>query len=292
MESLDITSTIISTINTIFSKIFSSIDNSVYSTLDRFTFINSDILHDEYFSKIFGINSGNGILLLSNALVFGFLLFYSFQLLFSHLGITQSERPSKFIFKLIVFGICMNFSFFICDQMIYLNIIITNTIRQIGENLYHFPISFSTLIDKLNPIISVDRDSLDIFSLDGIMKSMISFGILNLVITYSIRYVLIKIFILISPFAFLSLTTLPTSILFKSWFKSFLSLLLIQVFVSLVLLFILSLNLKSSDIFSKFILLASIFILIKSNSYVKEMLGGISTDFSTSFNSMKSFFRK
>lgn len=292
MDASNITSIIISTINTIFSKLFSSIDNSVYSILDDFTFITSDILNDAYFSKLFGISSKNGILLIANSLVFGFLLYYAFRLLFSHLGITESEKPSKFIFKLIIFGICMNFSFFICDEIIYINSLISGTIRQIGENIYNMPISFSSLIDQLNSVISINGDNLDIFSLDGLLKSIISFGILNLIITYSIRYVLIKVFVLISPFAFISLCTLPTSILFKSWFKSFLSLLLIQDFVSLVLLLIFSLDLKSPDIFSKFILIASIFILIKSNMYVKEMLGGISTDFSTGFRNIKSFIRK
>ena len=115
---------------------------------------------------------------------------------------------------------------------------------------------------------------------------------LNLVISYAIRYILLKVFVLISPFSFLSLTTKPTSILFKSWIKSFISLLLIQIFVSLVLLLIFSLNLKSADIFNKIILTASILILLKANSYVKEMLGGISTDFSIGLNNMKSLINK
>ncbi len=292
MDSNNITSTIISTINSIFSKIFSSIDNNVYTILDEFIFVNPDILNDTYFSKIFGLSSKNGILLIANSLVFGFLIFYSFRLLFSHLGITESERPSKFIFRLIIFSICMNFSLFICDEIIYINSLFSNTIRQIGENLFHFPISFSTLITKLNSVISINEDSLDIFSLDGILKSMISFGILNLVITYSIRYILIKVFILLSPFAFICLTTVPSSIIFKSWFKYFISLLLIQDFVAIVLLLIFSLDLSPANLFSKFILIAAIFILIKSNMYVKEMIGGLSTDFSMGFNNIKSFISK
>ena len=88
MDTNNITSSIISTINTIFSIIFSSIDNNVYGILDDFTFINSNVLNDGYFSKIFGISSGNGILMISNALVFGILIYYGFRLLFSHLGIT------------------------------------------------------------------------------------------------------------------------------------------------------------------------------------------------------------
>ena len=292
MDTNTITSSIISTINTIFSKLFSSIDNSVYGILDDFTFINSNVLNDGYFSKIFGISSGNGILMVSNALVFGFLIYYGFRLIFSHLGITHAERPSKFIFKLIIYGICMNFSFFICDEIIYLNSLFSSAIRIIGEDIYRFPITFSTLINKLNTIITVNTDALDIFSLDGIIKSLVTFGILNLVITYSIRYVLVKVFVLLSPFAFLALVTKPTSIIFKSWIKAFLSLLLIQDFVSIVLLLVLSLDLSPKNLFSKFILIAAIFILIKSNSYVRELFGGISTDFSIGINNLKSMIKK
>ncbi len=292
MDTNNITSSIISTINTIFSKIFSSIDNNVYAILDDFTFINSDILNDSYFSKIFGLSSGTGILIVSNALVFGILIYYGFRLIFSHLGITEAERPSKFIFRLIIFGICMNFSLFICDEIIYINSLFSNTIRLIGENTLDFSINFSTLINKLNSIISVNTDALDIFSLDGIIKTLVSFGILNLVITYSIRYVLVKVFVLLSPFAFLTLTTKQTSIIFKSWIKAFLSLLLIQDFVAIVLLLIFSLDLSPKNLFSKFILIAAIFILIKSNSYVRELFGGISTDFSIGMGNLKSMLKK
>ena len=292
MDTNNITSSIISTINTIFSKIFSSIDNNVYAILDDFTFINSDILNDSYFSRIFGLSSGTGILIVSNALVFGILIYYGFRLIFSHLGITEAERPSKFIFRLIIFGICMNFSLFICDEIIYINSLFSNTIRLIGENTLDFSINFSTLINKLNSIISVNTDALDIFSLDGIIKTLVSFGILNLVITYSIRYVLVKVFVLLSPFAFLTLTTKQTSIIFKSWIKAFLSLLLIQDFVAIVLLLIFSLDLSPKNLFSKFILIAAIFILIKSNSYVRELFGGISTDFSIGMGNLKSMFKK
>ena len=292
MDTNNITSSIISAINTIFSKIFSSIDNNVYAILDDFTFINSDILNDSYFSKIFGLSSGTGILIVSNALVFGILIYYGFRLIFSHLGITEAERPSKFIFRLIIFGICMNFSLFICDEIIYINSLFSNTIRLIGENTLDFSINFSTLINKLNSIISVNTDALDIFSLDGIIKTLVSFGILNLVVTYSIRYVLVKVFVLLSPFAFLTLTTKQTSIIFKSWIKAFLSLLLIQDFVAIVLLLIFSLDLSPKNLFSKFILIAAIFILIKSNSYVRELFGGISTDFSIGMGNLKSMLKK
>ena len=181
---------------------------------------------------------------------------------------------------------------FICDEIFYINSLISSSLRQIGENLFGFPVSFSSLIQKLNSIISIGKDTFDIFSLDGILKTLISFGILNLVITYAVRYILVKVMVLLSPFAFLSLSTKPSSIFFKSWFKSFLSLLLIQDFIAIVLLLVFSLNLHPSNLFSKFILVAAIYILVKSNHYVREMIGGLSTDFSIGIQNIKSYFSK
>jgi len=274
-----------------FYKIFSSIDNSIYSVLDDFTFISTDILSDKYFSNIFGSSSKSGILLIANALVFGYLLYYSFKLLLSHLGVTQVERPAQFILKLIIYTICMNFSLFICEEIINLISLISSSIRQVGENLYKNLICFAELITELNSVISVG-ESLEIFSLDGIIKSIISVGLLNLVITYAVRYVLIKVFVFLSPFAILSLCNKSTSILFKSWFKSFISLMLVQVFVAIILLLIFSLDFKTNNTFSKFILIGAIFILIRANTYVKEMLGGIGSDVGMRMGNLKGLMMK
>ena len=291
MDSSQISSIISSTINEMFYKIFSSIDNSIYSVLDDFTFINTDILSDKYFSNIFGSSSNSGILLIANALVFGYLLYYCFKLLFSHLGITQVERPSQFIFKIIIYTFCMNFSLFICEEIINLISIISSSIRQVGENLYKNPICFSELITKLNSVISLE-ENLEFFSLDGIVKSIISISLLNLVITYAIRYVLIKVFVFLAPFSILSLCNKSSSTLFKSWFKSFISLMLVQVFVAIVLLLIFSLDFKSNNIFSKFLLIGSLFILIKANSYVREILGGIGSDVGMNLGTFKNMMIK
>ena len=67
MEQSNITQTILNTINYIFETLLSSIDNKLYGILDDLTFINSDILHDDYFSKIFGTSTTNGILLIANS---------------------------------------------------------------------------------------------------------------------------------------------------------------------------------------------------------------------------------
>lgn len=221
----------------------------------------------------------------------GFLLYYAGKLVLSNFLITQPERPISFIFKLIIFGICMNSSIFICEQFVFFTSCISGSIQEIGNNLFGTSISFSNLVSKLNTIIQIEENSFTIFSIDGLLKSIISISFLNLTFSYAIRYIMIKVFILISPFAFLSLSISSTSGFFKAWIKCFLSLLFVQILVSLVLVVIFSLDFSSNNIFSKFLLCGAIFALLKANSYVREFMGGINTDLSNGFNGIKSFIR-
>lgn len=285
----NITQTIINTINSIFEMLFSSIDNNLYSVLDKITFINSDIITDKNFENIFGTSTSNGILLIANSLLLGFILYYAFKYLMSHITYQRVDSPFSFIIKIILFGICMNFSFFIVQLILDLNSNISLAIRSLGKNLFNSEISFSQLINTINTHISVDTSSLNIFSVDGLIKSTLSLSLLNLVFSYSFRYIMVKVFILLSPFAFLSLCLENTSWFFKSWIKNLFSLLFIQIIVSLVLLILFSLDFSSSNLFNKFVYVGGIYSLIKANSFVREFIGGVSTNISQSVKSFAGF---
>lgn len=290
MESqTNITQTIINTINSIFEMLFSSIDNNLYSVLDKITFINSDILTDKNFENIFGTSTSNGILLIANSLLLGFILYYGFEYLMSHITYQRVDSPFSFIIKIIIFGICMNFSFFILQFLLDLNSNISLAIRSLGKNLFGSELSFSELINKINTNISIDTSSLNIFSVDGLIKSTLSLSLLNLVFSYSFRYIMVKVFILLAPFAFLSLSLDSTSWFFKSWLKNLFSLLFIQIIVSLVLLILFSLDFSSSNLFNKFVYVGEIYSLIKANSFVREFIGGVSTNISQSVKSFANF---
>lgn len=290
-EEVNITEVIINAINTIFQTIFSSIDNNLYSILDDITFIDTNILNSSYFRNIFGTSTTNGILLIANSLILGFLLYYCAKLLLSNLLITQAERPTSFIFKLIIYGICMNSSIFICEQFIFFTSCLSSSIQEVGSNLFGNTISFSNLVYKLNTMIQIEENSFTIFSIDGLLKSVISISFLNLTFSYAIRYIMIKVFVLISPFAFLSLSTSSTSGFFKAWIKCFVSLMFVQILVAFVLLIIFSIDFSSSNIFSKFLICGAIFALLKANSYVRDFMGGINTDLTNGFNGIKSFIK-
>lgn len=291
MEQSNITEIIINTINTILSNLFSSIDNNLYSLLDDVTFISSDILNDKNFEKILGTSASNGILLIANSLLLGIILYFSFRLLLSHFTYTQIEKPHSFLLKLIICGICMNFSYFLISQFLDIFSNISLAIRNLGENLFNKNICFSELILDVNTNIAVDITSIDIFSMDGLIKSTITLSLLNLVFSYSFRYILIKVFVLLSPFAILSKSLDSTSWFFKSWLKNLFSLLFMQIIVSIVLLILFSIDYSSANLLSKFIYIGGLYSLIKANSFVREFIGGISTEFSQQVNNFSKFIR-
>lgn len=288
-NSTDITKLIIDTINTIFETLFSSIDNNLYAILDDITFINSDILYDKNFENLFGTSVSNGILLIANSFLLAFILYYATRYLLAHFTYTQTETPLSFIIKLILCGIAMNSSFFILELMLDLNANISLSIRNLGENLFQKNICFSELITTINTNIAIGTNSLNIFSLDGLIKSTLSISLLNLVFSYSLRYILIKVFVLLSPFAFLSLTLNKTSWFFKAWFRNLFSLLFIQIMIAIVLLILFSIDYSVNNLFSKFIYVGGIYALIKVNSFVCDFLGGVSTEVAQSVKNFSGF---
>lgn len=184
-----------------------------------------------------------------------------------------------------MFAILSNSSYFIIEQILNINSLISLAIREVGENIFNCNISFSELILKLdNVITSTGSTNINLFSLDGILKSFMTINLINLLFTYSLRYVILKVFVLITPFAILTLINNSSSWFFKAWFKSTLSLLLLQSFVSLILLITFSIDFSSGNVLSKVLCIGCIYALTKANSYIRELIGGISTEVTGNLN--------
>ena len=258
MEQTEIVNIIIETINSIFSNLFSSIDNNIYTYLDDFTFLSKDIINNSFFEKLLGANGKSGILYLSHALLLAVIIYYAIRYMYSSFSGNFLEKPRQFFLKMIILGILINGSYFLCEQILNINYLLSESIKEIGEGIIHVDISFSELINKLNSIISIGENSFDLFSFDGIIKGFISVGLLNLLFSYSLRYIMVQVFVIISPLVLLSLMNTSTYWIFKSWFKIFFSLLFLQSFVSIILIIMLSF-----DSSSKFLLIGSIYALIR-----------------------------
>ena len=207
MDQSTITQTIIDAINSIFTTLFSSIDMNLYAVLDSLTFIDSSIMHNKNFENIFGSSTTNGILLIANSFLLAILIYFSIRYLFSHFTYSQIEKPQSFLIKLIICGLCMNFSFFLIEDFIDILSYISSAICDLGKDLFDKTISFSELISNINSneFSSINSDSFNIFSLDGLIKSILSFSLLNLVFFYLFRYIIVQVFILFSLFAILGI---------------------------------------------------------------------------------------
>ena len=263
----NISQAIIDTINNLLNTLFSSIDNSVYGTLDKLAFIDVNSLNGNFINDIFKFPSGNGLIIIANSLLLAVSIYYCF--------------------KLLIFAICINFSKFICELLVYFPSLIAAAIRDVGQDVLGNEISFSNLIQNLNDIITIENTSFNVFSVDGLIRSLISFNFINLLFSYSLRYIMIQVLIFLTPFAFLTLINNSTSCFFKAWLKIFISLLFIEIFISIVLLIIFAIDFDSSELVSKLLCIGSLYALIKGNSYVQHFIGGISTDISTNLSFLK-----
>lgn len=276
---IDIGAIILDTINSLCQSLFSSIDNTIFPLLDDLIFITPDIAESSYLEKIMGHNANTGLLILANALLLAFILYYAIRRFTAFYNGKEVESPYQFIIRAIFIGILMNFSLTICTGIVSFSYEITSFICSLGNQIFNKTISFSSFINILN---STSSQNYNIFSIDGILASILSISSFTLVFHFTFRYILMKVIILLSPFAFLCLLNQPTSGFFRSWLKSFLSLLLIQIIVALILLLPFAiLKEDSSSMFNKLLLIGSIYALLKSNQFVKEFINGtgISTDF-------------
>lgn len=287
MEATNLSTTIANTINELIQNLFSSIDNNIYSYIDEIIFLTPSSISNNNFEDLF-TTSSNSILVIANALILAYLLYYCVKLFLAYY--TQVQRPYQFIFKLILCAIIMNSSYFICEQLINITDLITQALQEIGSDFTSKTISFKTLVTELNSVISISGTSLDIFSLTGIIKSFCSIGLISLMFSYAIRLIMVKVFIILAPFAILSCSINSFNWFFRSWFRSFFSLLFMQFFITIILIVTLSLDF-SSNLISKFLYVGSIYALTKSNTYIRSLIGGISTEINTNLSTLKSFLR-
>ncbi len=290
LSQFDYSQIIIDTINKLLNNLFESVDGTLFGLLDKIVFVDTSILSDSFFEKAFGSSYNIGIIAIANALLFGIIIYYSVRLIMASYTGNNTEKPYNFIFKVIIFTICINCSQFICEIIIYINSLLCDSIREIGSIIFNEEISFNSLMSQLNSFIS-NNNNFNLFSFEGILKSFSSIMLLNLLLSYSLRYILLKVFILLTPFSFLSLINASTSWFFKIWLRNFLSLLLLQSFVSLIFLIFFSFDGTFSTVFSQLMYLGTVYALSKSNNYIRELMGGISTDFNLNIGSLRALLK-
>lgn len=289
----DIVSIIIEVINQLCKNLFSSIESNIFPLINELVFINKNIFNTgDKMSKILSNSPNHGVLLLANCLFTGFVLYYALRLIIARLTFSEFESPGKFFMRAFLAGIAMNYSISLCTIFINTTDNISSFFCGLGQEVFGYEISFTSLVNLLN---KTSVSTFDLFSIDGILSGMLSISSLTLLISFAYRYILIEVLLIISPFAFLSLSTQSTESFFKTWFKSLFSLLFLQIVISIILLIPYALIRENSDsIFNQVLLIGSIIALLKSNQFVKEVIGGIgiSSGFQTGLVGLKTLLSK
>lgn len=292
IQTIDIGKEILNTINTLCNNLLQSINKSIFPELDKLIFMNADITETTYLKSIIGSDFNHGLLVIAEFLLCAFIVYYAIRKFTTYYTGAEVESPYQFFVKAVVIGIFTGYSLTICSGVLDWTYEITQVICEIGKEKIGQKISFSTLITKLS---ESNTKNFDLFTFEGIITTIVSISSFTLVITFAIRYILTKVLVMLSPFAFLCLINKSTHGIFKSWLKSFGSLLLVQIILALVLLLPFAiLKEKSSDVFSKLLLIGSVFALLKSTQFAKEFINGtgISTDFSSGLGGIRSLFMR
>lgn len=280
MKEEEIISLITRSINTIITSLFNSIDNNIYNNLDGISFINPEIINNSSISKLLGNNEKTGLIIISNTIILGLCIYYIVRYYFNNILEQPVEKPTQFIFKLLIIMFFINFSYFIIEQIININYLISISIKATSSSILNTDVSFSNLITLINKKIIMDND-INLLSYNGVLKCSLSIGLLFLLFSYSIRYILIQVLILVTPLVFLTLINSSSSWIFKSWCKALFLMLIIQIFIPIILTIIFLI-----DSTNEVLLLSGIFVLSRINTYIKEIFGGIGLEFSTNINSL------
>lgn len=285
----NITDIVSNSFSSLVNTLLTSVDHDVFSVLDELVFVNSSSITDKYVTSF--ITKRFGMVSLCQALLFAFLLYYIISYFCSLFTCSNFQKPISFIFKLFLSAVLINFSAVICEKILDLFELFTNILRELSTFIFSSQLSFSMLYSHIqDTFLNISSPTFQFFSFNGILKTTISFCFINLLFTYSVRFIFIKILVLISPFAFLSLALDQSTWIFKIWLKNFIGQLFIQLFICVILLIMYSFSDSSNLIIVKLLYLASIICLIKSSSFVKDFTSGFTSDISSSVSSIKSLF--
>jgi len=255
------------TVDSIADKLFPILDKIVFVTTESFGYSSKGELTGNV-DKV-----GEFILILANSLIVAIVLWYLFRQIFAYFFSFEVETPWKFIMRLVFFSILMNAAYFITYQLIDIVGQVTEYLSlAIGDKVNN--ISFEGFAEIINDTIDIeDEDSFNVFSIEGLINTFVYLGIFYLGITYAVRYVMLRLMVLISPIACMTLVSKSTSIIFKNWFTIFMGYLISQVFIVLVLAIPHLLDL-GDGLEGKLLLCGILFTLYKVNDITHSLISG------------------
>lgn len=259
---------IINSLNIISEKLFKAVEGQIYEMLDKIIDIGPSILNQEPLKNIFFKDKLNGIMVIADSFILFYIVYYLVIQLISIYNGKQIPSIYYFAVKIIITFVLVNNSYFLCEQTLNFFDAFTNAVEVYGKDVSNQDITFENLKET---ILSIDNFmKTDLFSIDGLIKGVISFGIVTVLINFSIRYVTIIFLILIVPFAIMSTVSNLTSGFFKSWLRMYISNMFVQIVIKLLLIIPLMYKQIDSTMY-KIILVGSIYLIYKITNFTKEL---------------------
>lgn len=264
---------LINSINVLSEKLMKNIDEKAYELLDSIICIDENILKVEPLKLLLKSNNVELIQILAKSIMMICILcFIAKQLMCIYNG-TSCENVFLFLTKVLVITICALNSYWICELILKLFGLITESVDKIIEIMIKKQATFVNLKDVIESIDDLVKN--DFLSINGLIKGMLSFGIINILINFSVRYVKIIFLILVSPFCFVFLASDTTKGIFDSWCKLLIANLSLQIFMKFIILIPLAVDNRKNVMF-KIILLGTLYIIFKLNDFINYIMSNIS----------------
>lgn len=264
---------IISSISILSEKIFKSVEGEIYELLDKIILIGPNLLKDKPLNKIFFPSGVNAIIIVANSLIIFYATYYMLTRIISMYNGNAVESVYKFVIKLVIITLLVNNSYSICVEILNFNEVLNEAVDKACENITKKEVSFKNLKEEITSIDDLKKDT-DI-SIETIIKNMLSLMSISLLITFAVRYVTIIVLVILAPFAFVCLTSNITRGISKSIGKMFFTNLLFQLFIKLLLVLPIVFTDKTTIMY-KIVLIGTMYMLYKANSFVREISATIS----------------
>lgn len=266
--------------------LYSSFNDSISSVLDRIVFINKNIIDDRYAFKFNGDKTLFVIERLANTFLYGILIYVMFKYLLNKITNEENENITGVIYKLLIAAILIGFSKEICGFILEINGYISDEILSFGKSITKKEITFDALFKKIKLIIGYSKGE-DAKSVNTILQGFVSFGLINLVLIYSLRYIYIKILCLMFPFAIVLKSNKKMEHISKAWLKSFVGLLCLQHLIAIILIFAINIRSNGTNILGKVVCVGCVYALMQINELQREIMGSSSLYINTALRAQK-----
>lgn len=258
---------ILDDLNNILNIFYSSIKSQGYDFINKISIISPEIFEKEPLKSIFISKNFNNMILILNVIISGIILYYVFKSIISLYSSTSINNIYYFIIKIIIISIISSNSLYICKEVININYVFSDTIKTFLEEVSNKKIDYSFLEDNISTLDDFFNLA-DKGGINGLKDMIICIYILALIIFFSIRYVVINLCIIISPFIFLCLVSNKSKFIFYFWLKIFVFNLIIQI-VNYIVIYVPVVS-KKEDVYIP-ILIGSVIIMFKICQVVGDL---------------------